>query len=177
MVGVSAPDARLVDAVRALLAKASSPVALGERQDQGEYVLVPAYAIENLTEALTPDQSTPMPHVWASPDMKGGTPVINGRRLGAEDMADRYWHFGDVYQFEILDSYELTRSELLIACWYTATYGSRTYRRRWNDWAQSIWAQTGMVEKPSGWWGPLDDVPLPPHKHTEAPLPQAGGSL
>jgi hypothetical protein len=45
-------SADVPSAARAVLQAASASVALGERQDQGEYVLVPLFAIEALSDAL-----------------------------------------------------------------------------------------------------------------------------
>jgi uncharacterized protein (DUF433 family) len=111
-------------------------------------------------------------YIYVSPDMKGGCPVVSGRRLTAEHVAGMYWELGEHLQAEILDAYELTRSDVLIACWFQAEHGSRTWRRRWKDWLAATWSRTGLQTDPAkdglGWWGDWSDVSLPPTKKESA---------
>lgn len=160
---------RLANAVRDVLRKASAPVELGERRDQGAYVLVPAYALDALRKVLDVEGGPERSFICVRPDLKSGEPVIAGRRLGALDMADRYWHLGESADFEILRAYDLTRAELIVACWYAAQHGSRTMRQRWAGWLRETWAATGegVVGRDNlGWWGSWDEIPFPPHRTT-----------
>lgn len=150
----------LAQAAREILRLASTPVRLGPTHDQEDVVLVPANLLGFLETALSPEQKADRPYISVSPDMKSGTPVIRGHRLGADFIAERYWYLGEVMDFEILDAYELTRADVIVCCWFVAEHGPRLWRKRWGPWARSVWARTGPG---SGWWSPdYADVPLPP---------------
>jgi uncharacterized protein (DUF433 family) len=155
-------DERLVRAARWVIEEATAPVEIGERHSRHAYVLVPLQVL------LTPERRDPTPYVSASPCMKWGEPAIAGRRLGALDMAERYWDLGEHVDAEILQPYELRRSDLLVACWYVATHGSRRWQRRWGGWVESVWDRTRYADADGpgkGWYSPeWSDVPLPPTK-------------
>ena len=61
-----------------------------------------------------------------------GCPTINGHRLGADFIASQVWFSGIV---EALRSYELSREELLVACWWAGSFGSRRMRKAFGEWA------------------------------------------
>ena len=164
-------DDRLARAAREILSMASAPVEIGDHHDREAYVVVPQIALTWLQTALGPAATPPTPRIEVSPQMKGGTPVINGHRLGAVDMAERYWYLGEHVQSEILDAFELTRAELLTCCWYAAEYGPRRLQKAWKAWLAETWARTGLdkdTDVTHGWWGDLSDIPYPPTKRQHA---------
>ncbi len=72
--------------------------------------------------------------------MMPGPPTIEGHRLGAESMAAWVWKFGIASG---MSDYELSREELLVACWWAGRFGPRKWRKRWEQWAmvlgQHLW--------------------------------------
>jgi len=69
------------------------------------------------------------PAVKVQPNMRFGRPHMNG--VSTEMIADLHWAQGET---EILDDYDLTRHELLVALWFEATQGQPRFRRRWKAW-------------------------------------------
>lgn len=165
---------RLVAAARAVLEAASKPVEIGTRYDAEDYVIVPANRLTWLNDALSPEQRESCPDIRVSPKMKFGEPCIAGHRLPAGFIADHYWYLGESLQAEILDAYELTRGEVVVACWFVAAHGTWAQRKRWKPWLDAVWANTGQDQETNefhGWWShQFEDVPLPPTKkqHQEA---------
>lgn len=167
---------RLAQAARSLLEDASDAVEVGDRRERASYVLVPAYALRYLREAMTPEQGKePASYVVIDPKMKFGQPTLRGRRLTAEFLAEHYWHLGSSLESEVLGAYDITRADLLACCHYVARYGSRTWRKRWKAWLDASWENTGIdreTDTMQGWWSEaFSDVPLPPHKDQSAAEP------
>lgn len=81
------------------------------------------------------------PQVTVSPAHRFGQPSMKG--ISTEMLADMYWAHGEV---ELLDDYELTRHELLVALWFEATQGQPRFRKRWKTWAvkagDALWKAT-----------------------------------
>lgn len=80
--------------------------------------------------------------VECSPTVRGGQPTIGGIPVAA--IADRVWAGEGVDA--VADDYELTRADVIVACWYAGQYGlpsdrrpplaaTRLWRHRWGDWA------------------------------------------
>lgn len=94
--------------------------------------------------ALPGDQDTPparraSPFVSLSPAMRWGAPTINHTRLPVSAIAGMLWAEKSVAA--VCDDYEITRADVLVACWYLGMYGShenRQWRRRWHGWAQAV---------------------------------------
>ncbi len=60
-------------------------------------------------------------------------PTIRGHRLGASFMAERVWRFGIESEME---DYELSREELLVACWWVGEFGPRRkIKTAFKEWA------------------------------------------
>lgn len=89
------------------------------------------------------DDTNPRPHVSIDPSSRTGHPTIVWR-IPAETPCSVLW---DGYPMAwILQNYPtLTRPHVLVAAWYLATYGSRTWKKRWGVWAKDnfghLWAQ------------------------------------
>lgn len=114
------------------------------------------------------------PFVSVQPNLRFGEPCIGGTRLPAEMIADRYWDLGEHLESELLKPYGITRADVIVCCWYVATYGTRKQKRRWKDWKETVWANTGIAQDSGGargWWSEhYADVPLPPtHKQSTEP--------
>ena len=72
-------------------------------------------------------------YVVILPGRMGGRPTIGHRRLTTHMIADMYWSMG--FQ-ELIDMYNLTHGEIVVAVWYEARYGGRTHRKRWAEWLE-----------------------------------------
>ena len=83
-------------------------------------------------------------------------PTIEGHGLGAELVARRVYALGVNEQ---IDDYELTREQLLIACWWAGLYGPRSLRRVFGEWAQTAGRHL--------WYGCIQ-IPDPPRRVARA---------
>ena len=113
----------------------------------------------SLVGPTRPDDTEPGPtepdaYIWVHPGRLGGKPCIGGTRLSV-DTVTRYVRYvvGGVEAARTAYPY-LTRTQVLTACWYQASYGPMPYRRRWAAWA----AEHGQAM----WSGSFDVVPDPP---------------
>ena len=86
------------------------------------------------------------------PAVRSGAPTIENHGLEAEFMARRVLKFGVASEME---DYELTREEVLVACWWAGAYGSRRLRKALGEWARI-----------AGWhlWYRCISIPDPPRK-------------
>lgn len=90
------------------------------------------------------------PQVTVNPAMCSGEPCIMGRRIPVYMVADMVWHWG---VDEAIKMWDLTRGEVLVACWYAAVVNVTTlyargglarrkrpepWRGRWIDWAEQV---------------------------------------
>ena len=91
------------------------------------------------------------PHVWIDPGRMGGTPCLSGRRLPTESVATVTWTRG---MAEACSCWDLSRSEVLVACWYE-------WRHRNSEKPRGRWAKRAF---PLLWKGDYDAVPDPPVK-------------
>lgn len=85
------------------------------------------------------------------PAMRSGRATINHTRMPAEVLADYVWA-GDSAEY-VAEVYEVDRADVLVACWYQARWGTRTWRRRWADWLET--ADEAL-------WHSRYDIPDPP---------------
>ena len=83
-----------------------------------------------------------------------GPPTLEGHRLGAEFMAGRVYVLGLKTQ---QDDYELSREHLLVACWWAGTYGPRSFKKVWKEWAELAGDHL--------WYGCIQ-IPDPPIRET-----------
>lgn len=111
------------------------------------------------------------PFVAIDPAMRSGQPTINGTRLPVDAVAGMVWAEGvDV----AVEEYDLTRADVLVACWYAGSYGLpgrrkalfpvRLWVKRWGAWAdsvhQALWSVTTVD---------YEAIPDPPRALPEAP--------
>ena len=66
------------------------------------------------------------------PAVRSGAPTIENHGLEAEFVTRRVLRFGVASEME---GYQLTREEVLVACWWSGTYGSRRLREALGEWA------------------------------------------
>ena len=105
------------------------------------------------------------PHVVVNPAVRAGQPQIKGVPLFAP--------VGDVWRGDHVDAvaadYDLTRADVLVACWYAGTYGlpsekggplaaTPTWSTRWARWAES-------VTQPLAVQTAAELIPDPPDRH------------
>ncbi len=82
--------------------------------------------------------------LYLRPDVCFGKPTIGPSRLYVQIVAEAWW-YGATEQ-EIYTSWPSCSGKpgLLLACWWMARYGSRTWRQRWGKWleaeAGNFWA-------------------------------------
>lgn len=86
------------------------------------------------------------PVVTVNPAMRSGAPCVNGTRVPVESIACAVWLDGGVDA--AMADYDLTRHDVLVACWFAGTYGlpgrrlaltlTATWRRRWGVWADGV---------------------------------------
>lgn len=88
--------------------------------------------------------------VW-DPRVRSGQPQINRTRVTVEDVGGTIWA-GETVD-TVADEYNLTRADVLTACWWLGLHGTRDWRRRFGGWAAWVDSDLG-----SGRY----DVPDPP---------------
>lgn len=93
-----------------------------------------------------------VPRVTISPNEGAGQAMIRGvmTTLIAESQAAGFQH--------ILDSLQVTRHEVIVACWFETRYGGQEYMGRWALWATYVEAELARGEIN------LDDLPMPPRQ-------------
>lgn len=91
------------------------------------------------------------PFVGISPGMRSGQPTVNHTRLSVEAITEYVWA-GDGLDW-LAGEYDVTRPDILVACWYRGTYGSRKWRQRWGPWAEQVHGEL---------WHHRYDIPDPP---------------
>lgn len=153
---------------------------LREAQDAMEKRLA-IQGVPDDIEALRARLGHRSPYVSVNPAMRSGQPTINGTRLPVDAVAGMVWAEGvDV----AVEEYDLTRADVLVACWYAGRYGLpgqrealfpvRLWPKRWGAWAAEVgpclWAVTRVD---------YDAIPDPPTNrvHTNedptTPIPRA----
>ncbi|MUN41430.1 DUF433 domain-containing protein [Actinomadura litoris] len=118
-----------------------------------------ASALRAAAEMLEGDSSTPTtpwgcdwprPVIHVDPAVRSGQPMIRGISCAA--IADRV-HAGDAPEDVALD-YGVTRTEVLLACWWAGLNGRPYIRRRFAAWAKNAHQ---LIAR-----GEYDQVPDPP---------------
>jgi uncharacterized protein (DUF433 family) len=119
-----------------------------------------------MTAVLSPEQEAAVAeikarasvdeHVWIAPGRYSGEPCIGGHRMPTRQVADGILAgFGER---EYTNGYDLTRNEVLVACWFEARHGrSRRLRKAWRKWLAKYDGELWSSE-PAKW----DAVPMPP---------------
>ena len=102
------------------------------------------------------------PFIGIDPAMCSGQPTVNHTRLSVDAVTGMVWAGESVDQ--VADEYDITRADVLVACWYAGTYGlpgerrkvlaaTRWWRERWGKWAEQV---SGAL-----WKSQYDAVPDP----------------
>ena len=71
--------------------------------------------------------------VFYAPIAMPGIPTLEGHRLGAEMVASYAWHHGID---EVCETYDLSRADVLVCCWWAGMFHTRAWKKRWGEWAQ-----------------------------------------
>ena len=96
--------------------------------------------------------------VWIDPGRMSGAACVGGTRCSVDAIADSVWIEGVA---DVMHGWDLTRGQVLNACWYAACYplgpskpnGGR-WRKRWGAWAEQT---HGLL-----WNHKYDEAPDPP---------------
>lgn len=75
--------------------------------------------------------ATTYPQVTVSPSLNFGQPTING--IATATIAEMYDAGG---ADEVLNEYDITLHELLVALWYEGNHGRPKHRKLWRTWAR-----------------------------------------
>lgn len=78
-----------------------------------------------------------------------------GTRIPTHMVAEYMWHDG---YSDLTYGYDLTRGQVLVACWYEAEHG--TYRKQWSAWVEEHFTKM--------WHANWKAVPNPPSKDRAA---------
>lgn len=99
--------------------------------------------------------------ITINPDLCSGQPTVDHQGITAELVA-RVWWAGSMSLSEIEENWPgLNRGAVLVACWYQARYGGRTWRKRWQDWLK--------VANGELWHGNYASCPMPNQRGKEVP--------
>lgn len=94
------------------------------------------------------------PHVRVDPAQRWGQPAVKGISVDAI--------VGMVLAGEgvatVAYEYDLTRSEVLVACWHAGLYGDKRHRRLWKAWARDVAGPVLWKAEPALY----DTIPDPP---------------
>lgn len=74
---------------------------------------------------------TDRPHVRTDPAQRFGRPAIDG--VSVDSIGGAVWNAEDA-----ATDYGLTRPQVLVACWWLGTYGTKRWRDRFGTWARSV---------------------------------------
>ena len=89
------------------------------------------------------------------PGLMAGLPVVDRHRITAEQMANAWWSGLTIKGIE--ENWPaMNRGAVLVACWYQARYGSRTWRKRWKEWLE--------IANDELWSGLYSTCPMPPQR-------------
>lgn len=116
------------------------------------------------------------PQITVEPGMLSGQPCINGTRVPVLSIAGSIWSGESVA--EVAGDYDITRADVLVACWYAGTYGlpgerskrlagTRYWRDRLGNWAQQVGGAVWSAHEVADY----DAIPDPPDR-TEAGEPR-----
>lgn len=103
------------------------------------------------------------PAIRVSPGVMAGLPCIAGTRIPAKQIAGCWWRGAYPTVDSLGDTYDLTRAQVLVACWYMALSGGPRWRNRWGAWAASAGSEM--------WRGRSDLVPPPPQRQKKGAVP------
>lgn len=90
------------------------------------------------------------PAVVFDPGIRFGWPQVVG--IPVESIGGMVWAGENVDT--TADEYDLTRDQVLVACWWLGIHGAKKWRRRWK-----VWAQTAHDHMWHGRWEKVTDPP------------------
>jgi len=102
-------------------------------------------------KVLNDERTKGRPFIAIDPAMRSGEPTINHTRLPVDAVLG-VLAAGESIE-HAMDDYDVTRADILVACWYEGTYGSRKRRRQLGAWAKEA---HGLL-----WNGKFDEVTDP----------------
>jgi uncharacterized protein (DUF433 family) len=143
-VEAAAPD--LLGGVAAELVKRAATIELHEEAlaDQKIFAEVTVASLKRAKTELAQC-------VWVTPQRLGGAACVGGTRISAITVARIAVDGIDA----VLVAYpDLTRVQVLIACWYVAQHGAKRWADAWGAWADE--------HEQAMWSGNWDKVPDPP---------------
>lgn len=146
------PATDLERAVHEFLRAGHPTVTLGRLRDQYTYAVVPITALNMLACAVDPERPAPRPFVAHDPAMKGGQATVNGTRLTVENLVEHVWSGWTEQQLR--DGWDLTRGDILVACWFWANHGGRTWKRRWGSWSDEVYRARSAEDFAAVDWPP-----------------------
>ena len=105
------------------------------------------------------------PFIAFDPAMRSGEATINHTRMPVDSIVENIWAAQSVDS--VMDTYAVTRADVITACWFAGTHGSRKWRKRWGAWAEHVHGEL---------WHSRYDVPNPPaHSDGTATWTNRGG--
>jgi len=76
--------------------------------------------------------------VSIEPAMHSGEPTAGRSGVSAELVAKKWWT-GDWPLEDLEEDWPgVDRGQVLVCCWYMAEYGTRRWKKRWGEWADSV---------------------------------------
>lgn len=108
--------------------------------------------------------------IWIDPARRSGDACIYGHRLTVDMVASYVWS-DMVHDLEF--GYDLTKQEILGACWYLVRYGAGLYssgREKWVKAARKAWRQWADDNETEFWYSRYDGIPYPPSEAELASL-------
>ena len=100
-----------------------------------------------------------MPFVSFAPYMRGGDATLNNSQSGAEHKVTRWWLRVDDLK-SLQSDFDVSRPDLLVACWYYGTHGTGKWKKRFGAWAEQWRSEL--------WHRDWNHVPDPPQKEPTA---------
>ena len=110
-------------------------------------------------EGKRPRYVKPLPAVqFYAPVAMPGHPTLEHHRLGARFIAERVFYLGFD---EPIETYELSKAEVLVCCWWAGLWGPRKLQKAWREWATSanshLWYSCVNVPPPYASIGPAQE--------------------
>jgi uncharacterized protein (DUF433 family) len=118
-----------------------------------------------VVEAVNGASDTPHPRreegVWIDPARLSGMPCVNGHRIPVEMVVGMVWADGVE---SAQQTWNLTRGEVLNACWYAAAINvEEPFQRRRGPW-RTRWQEWADEAHPHLWRSDYDVAPDPPSR-------------
>lgn len=79
--------------------------------------------------------------LWIDPGRQFGHVCVYGTRVAATTVAESVWLGEDP-----VADYRITHRQALVACWWVATNTTRTWSKRWGQWAHEAFGGLWQVD-------------------------------